>query len=327
LAETPGYLGFDIGGSFVKYGIIDEHGEVLYSSRRPTVLDRGASSLLEVLKLAASEMIQHCAAHGISARAIGVGSPGTIDARSGEVTGQSPNLPGWVGVELITPFAEYNMPVAVDNDANCSAYAEFKYGAARGYKDVVAITLGTGIGSGIILDGKLFHGSHYAGAELGHLSIRSDGPTCGCGNRGCLELYASAAAILRRAADAARSHPDSALAGIDFSAEDDTPLAGVFDAAHKEDLQAMTVLDSVADDLAVGLAGILNAFDPEVLVIGGGAADAAPDYIKIVAEKTSRLTFVSSTRKLRIRAAQLGNKAGFIGAAALGAELCQLGNR
>jgi len=272
-------------------------------------------------------MIQHCAANGLSAQAIGIGSPGTIDARTGVVTGQSPNLPGWVGVELITPFAQYQMPVAVDNDANCSAYAEYKYGAARGYKDIVAITLGTGIGSGIILDGKLFHGSHFSGAELGHLSIRSDGPTCGCGNRGCLELYASAAAILRRAADAARTNPDSALAGIDFSAEDDSPLAGVFNAAQKEDSVAISVLDAVADDLSVGLAGILNAFDPEVVVIGGGAVDAAPDYIKIVAEKTSRLTFVSSTRRLRIRAAQLGNKAGFIGAAALGAEICQLGNR
>ena len=323
MTATPGYLGFDIGGSFVKYGVTDDHGSVLFSSRAPTVLDRGASSLLDVLLRATKEMIQFCSAQSLAPQALGVGSPGTVDARSGVVTGQSPNLPGWVDVELRTPFARFDLPVAVDNDANCSAYAEFKFGAAAGFQDIVALTLGTGIGSGIILGGRLFHGSHFSGAELGHVSIHADGPVCGCGNRGCLELYGSAAAILGRAKKLAGSSPASSLAGIDFAAEGDRPLAGIFAAARREDQAAVKLLDEVAEDLAVGLAGIVNAFDPEVLVIGGGVVDAEPEFVTTVAVKTTRLTFASSTRKLRIRRARLGNMAGFVGAAALGRELCR----
>ncbi len=325
MAEKPAYLGFDIGGSFVKYGIIDEGGSVVFSSRALTVLDRGAPSLLTVLKRAATQMIEYCSARNIHPRAIGIGSPGTVDARTGTVTGQSPHLPGWVDIELHTPFSPFGLPVAVDNDANCSAFAEFKFGAARGCRDAVAITLGTGIGSGIILGGKLFHGSHYAGAELGHVSIHADGPVCGCGNRGCLELYASAGAILSRAAKIARFYPGSPLAEIDFTARGDTPLAGVFKAARGGDKATIELLNAVAFDLAVGLAGMINAFDPEVLIIGGGVIDAEPGYVTTVARATAQLTFKSATRKLRIRRARLGNMAGFIGAAALGAELSRAG--
>jgi len=323
LAGKTAALGFDIGGSFVKYGLIDEHGRVLFSSRTPTVLTRGASSLLGVLQRLAKESAHRCAARGLTLRAMGIGSPGTVDARTGIVTGQSPNLPGWVDVELRSPFARFGVPVAVDNDANCSAYAEYRFGAGKGFRDVIAITLGTGIGSGIVLDGELFHGSHYAGAELGHVSIHADGPRCGCGNRGCLELYASAPAILTQARQLAQSHPASALAKVRFNRGGDTPLAGVFRAARHGDKAAMHLLKQVADDLAVGLAGIVNAFDPQILVIGGGVADADPEFVTRVARRARRLTFQSWTRRLRIRRARLGNQAGFVGAAALGVRLAE----
>jgi len=321
LAKNTAYLGLDIGGSFVKYGIIDQDGSVLFSERAPTVLDRGAPSLIAVLRQAVTEMTDHCSAQNLQPGSIGIGSPGTVDARTGTVTGASPNLPGWVDVELRMPFSRFGLPVAVDNDANCSALAEFKFGAGQGHQDMIAITLGTGIGSGIVLNGKLFHGSHFSGAELGHVSIHADGPPCGCGNRGCMELYASAGAILRRAEKLARFYPGSLLTKIDFSASDDTPLAGVFQAARRKDRQAVDLLESVADDLAVGLAGVINAFDPEVLVIGGGVVDAEPGYVDLISRKTARLTFASTSRKLQMRRARLGNAAGFIGAAALGAEL------
>ena len=321
MAATPAYLGFDIGGSFVKYGIVDHRGRVLFSSRTLTNLKHGPSSLLRVLQRAAAEMARHCTQHELTLRSIGVGSPGTVDARTGTVTGQSPNLPGWVDVELWTPFARHGVPVAIDNDANCCAYAEYKFGAGVGFQDLVAITLGTGIGSGIVLDGKLFHGSHHAGAELGHMSIHADGLRCGCGNYGCLELYASARAILRRAEQLAGFYPRSRLRKIDFAAKGDAPLAAVFRAARTKDPVATDLIENVADDLAVGLAGVLNALDPEILVIGGGMAEAAPEFVALVARRTARLTFPSRTRTLRITRAALGNQAGFIGAAALGARL------
>ena len=320
-AENTVCLGLDIGGSFVKYGVIDREGSVLYSSRTATVLDNGAPGLVDILRNVISEMVDHCASRGFRPQAIGIGSPGTVDIRNARVTGESPNLPRWVDVELRAPFSGFGLPTAVDNDANCSAYAEFKFGAAVGTQTAIVITLGTGIGSGIIINRRLYHGSHYSGAELGHLSINSRGPRCGCGNRGCLETYASAGAILRRAARLADFYPHSSLAQIDFSAQGDAPLAAVFRAAQEEDVTTTELLDTVADDLAIGLAGIINAFDPEVLVLGGGVVDAAPEFIKAVTRKTKRYTFKTKAKRPRIVPAQLGNRAGFIGAAALGADL------
>lgn len=319
-------LGLDIGGSFVKYGAIDDDGSVLFSSRTPTVLDDGAPAFLDILRDVITEMVDHCYSRGFNPQAIGIGSPGTVNSRSAKVMGVSPNLPGWVDVELRTPFAGFGLPVAVDNDANCSAYAEFKFGAATGTQNAIVITLGTGIGSGIIIDGRLFHGSHFSGAELGHISINSHGPVCGCGNRGCLELYASAGAILQRASRLADFYPHSLLAKIDFSVRDDEPLAGVFRAAEEEDMTAIELLDTVTDDLAIGLAGIINAFDPEVVVLGGGMVDASAEFGEEVARKTKRLTFKSRAKKPRIVPAQLGNRAGFIGAAALAADLSSGGH-
>lgn len=319
----PVYLGLDIGGSFVKYGVINSDGTVLFSSRTPTLLDGGPQKLIDILHRVILEMAEHSVSRGFRPRAIGIGSPGTVNPRSGKITGESPNLPGWVNVELRTPFAEFGLPIAVDNDANCSAYAEYTYGAASGSRHALVLTLGTGIGSGIIIDGRLFHGAHYTGAELGHISINSRGPSCGCGNRGCLELYASAGAILRRAARLADFYPQSALARIDFSTREDSSLAGVFNAARDDDPAAVELLETVADDLAVGLASIINAFDPEVLVVGGGAADAAPEFIADVFRRTKRLTFKNSAPKTKLAPAKLGNRAGFIGAAALGRDAAE----
>lgn len=319
-SRNPVYLGLDIGGSFVKYGVIGPDGKVLFSSRTPTVLDGGPHVLIEVLHRVISEMVEHSVSRGLTPQAIGIGSPGTVNPQSGKITGESPNLPGWVDVELRAPFAEFGLPIAVDNDANCSAYAEFKYGAASGSRHAIVLTLGTGIGSGIIIDGRLFHGAHYTGAELGHISINSRGPACGCGNRGCLELYASAGAMLQRAARLADFYPLSALAHIDFLAGGDAPLAGIFAATRDSDLAAVELIETVADDLAVGLANIINAFDPEVLVLGGGVADAAPEFIAEVFRRTKRLTFKNSAPKTKLTPTKLGNRAGFIGAAALGKD-------
>jgi len=318
---APVYLGLDIGGSFVKYGVVDADGGVLFSSRAATAQEGNPGSLLKILRTVTTEMVDHSLSRGFQPRAMGIGSPGTVNPRSGKVTGVSPNLPGWVNVELRTPFAEFGLPVAVDNDANCSAYAEFKYGAGVGIQNAIVITLGTGIGSGIVIDGRLYHGAHFSGAELGHTSINSRGPACGCGNRGCLETYASAGAILRRAARLAGFYPNSAMAQIDFSAPGDTPLAGVFRAARNKDLAAVELLSTIADDLAVGLANILNAFDPEILVLGGGIADAAPEFIADVIRRTRHLSFKTSAPKTKLAVAKLGNRAGFVGAAALAAEL------
>lgn len=319
--DKPVYLGLDIGGSFIKYGLINDRGQILFAARAVTDLTGGPQSLLRVLRLSITAMLAYCRAHKLFPRAIGFGSPGTVDAHRGIVTGESPNLRGWVKVKLADSFRKFGLPCAVDNDANCSAFAEYKFGAAVGAENVIAVTLGSGIGSGIVIDGRLFHGAFHAGAELGHVSIRADGPRCGCGNRGCLELYASANAILRRAQHLALFYPQSRLADIDFAANGDEPLAAVFRATKTGDRAAGELLTGVLDDLAVGLTGMINSFDPEVLVLGGGVIDAAPQLVQTITQKMKELIFKSSTRRLSIRRARLGNQAGFVGAAALGREL------
>ncbi len=318
MTDRSAYLGIDIGGSFVKYGAIDDEGKVIISRRTPTDLSSGPLSLLRVLLDVLDGLIENCRKKKYTAQSLGIGSPGTVDVRSGRVTGESPNLRGWVDVELRSPFTKFGLPVVVDNDANCSAFAEYKFGAGKRLQNVIVMTLGSGIGSGIIIDGEVFHGAHSSGGELGHVSIRADGERCGCGNRGCLEIYASATAVLDRAAKLAQFHPDSKLAKIDFTKEDDSRLAGIFAAAKNDDQIAVKLLQAVTDDLAIGLAGVFNAFDPEILIIGGGVVDADAEFVKIIAQKTARLTFKSATRKIRIVPAKLGNQAGFIGAAALG---------
>ncbi len=314
------YLGIDIGGSFVKYGAINGRGKVQFSSRTPTNWSGKPKEMVRALNHAVEDMVQECDKRQLAPHSLGIGTPGTVDTRSGRITGQSPNLPGWVGVNVRREITEVDVPIAVDNDANCTAYAEFAFGAAAGKRNAIALTIGTGIGAGIIIDSQLFHGTHDAGAELGHLSINAHGPRCQCGNRGCLELYVSATAMLRRAEKIASFYPHSPLAELDYRNGGDETLSGIFRAAQKDNTPAQELIEQIAEEFAVGLAGMVNAFDPEMIVLGGGVVDAAPQYVEKIAHHTMQHVFKAANRRLEIVPAKLGNDAGYIGAAALGKD-------
>jgi len=304
------HLGIDIGGSAIKIGVIDAEGHILLSDRMPIDLT-SREATVGCIVACVQKLTDWCGRAGHKPLSVGVGSPGTIDRHTGMVQPPTPNVTPIIGVDFVDVITRATgLPTAVDNDANCAAWAEHRYGAGRGINNLICMTVGSGIGSGFIVDGRIFSGSSGAGGELGHVSIEHDGPRCGCGNRGCLELYTSTTAIVRAANDAS-------------GANGKRTIADLFDSARRGDSGANEVIEQRAAMLGIGLVNAINLFDPEAVIIGGGIADVDTDgrFVRAVAKSIHALAFSESGKHLPVAKAALGNDAGFIGAASLGASL------
>jgi glucokinase len=301
-------IGVDVGGTKISAGVVTPQGELLnevrYSSKGSTeeLLDNIARAVREVRE-----------GYEVSAACLAV--PGLIMADENKVI-FSPNLPNIEGVPLKEELGgRFDLPVTVENDANAAAWGEFRFGAGSEVDHLVFVTLGTGVGGGVISHGILMRGVQGAGGELGHMTIHATGPRCGCGNRGCLESLASGTAITRRAREVAAERPDSALGKIarerELIGEDVTRLA------EEGDEAALSVLEEAGLWLGIGLAGFVNIFNPEVVAVGGGAAKAG-ELILDRARKEMYLRARSPSRDLvEIKSATLGAESGVIGAAAL----------
>lgn len=321
------HLGIDIGGTFVKFGVIDSEGHILFSERTPTRGDEGREAATGAIVGAANRLVEWSQNAGHQPAFIGVGSPGTINPHTHIVQPPSPNINAIIGVDFPTLItAATGLPVAIDNDANCAAWAEHIYGAGRGINNLVCLTVGSGIGSGFIVDGRIHSGPTGSGGELGHVTIDWQGNRCACGNRGCLETYVSANALMRRAAAAAAKHPESRLA----ERRDERgmiPIGELFLAAAAGDTAASEICRESALQFAIGILSAVNVLDPEAVIIGGGAADAdhaaGGHWLNAIAENIRHHAFSEAGKNLRVGRAILGNDAGFIGAAALGALLVQ----
>ncbi|MEW5701185.1 MAG: ROK family protein [Candidatus Zixiibacteriota bacterium] len=316
------HLGIDIGGTWVKYGAIDPEGHILFSDRAPTRGNEGQAATLDGIVDCARAMIDWAAQAGHRPVSIGIGSPGTINPRTHVVQPPTPNLTTIIGVNLVDVVQRATeLPTAIDNDANCAAWAEHCYGAGRGIDNLICITVGSGIGSGFIVDGHIFSGPNGNGAELGHVTIDWHGPRCPCGNHGCLELYASANAVVRKANGAADDAPAGTLARLRRRDGGIMTVAAVFEAFTSGDQDARALLTASAHELAMGILSAVNLFDPEALIIGGGLADADTSgfWLSQVAGRIHVHAFSAEGKTLRVGKAALGNDAGFIGAAALGA--------
>lgn len=318
-AEKTVYAGIDIGGTNIKFGLVDSNGEVVHRQQRPTMADKGPKVLMHLVTNIAEELLLHAAEEDHHVRWLGVGTPGAVDARTGTVIGPCPNIEGWQGTEIGSVLQErLNMPVHVDNDANVVALAESRFGAAVGSKSMVCVTIGTGIGGGIVMDGRLWRGASNSAAELGHLSICCDGEVCGCGQTGCIEAYCSSGAILKRARSKLEKTPTpvfDALLNGDLSK---LTIKKLFTGLRKHDSVARETLDETAAYLGIGLAGVVNLLNPETVVIGGGVADGGGGFVEAVAREIKERAFPSAVQDLRVVRATLGNDAGFIGAALLG---------
>jgi glucokinase len=304
-------IGVDLGGTKMSVGVVGSDREVSYRSTAPSV-GLGQDELLSALERELRAALE--ARPGVAAAGLGI--PCTIDrARGVAVLAVNLELADVAVGALMTE--RLGLPVFIDNDANVAVLAEHRYGAARGARNAVMLTIGTGIGGGLIIDGRLYRGSNGAGAELGHMVIEADGPPCqgNCPNRGCVEALASGTAIAREGLAAAEAAPRSALgraladgAVLDGKAVTDAALAG--------DETARAVLELIGRRIGVALSGLANAFDPEAIVIGGGAILAGELLIE-PARAELRARALPPMNLVPVAAAELGPEAGMIGAATM----------
>ncbi len=306
------YVGIDVGGTGLKAGVVDQNGKMLSKVSCPTGVERGHEAVVNDMAQLALKAIAESGCSLDEVHSIGIGIPGVLDPRTGIVPFCT-NL-GWHDVPVIQLMQKViDKPVFVDNDATVAALAESVAGVSAGVKDSVFLTLGTGVGGGIVVGGKVYSGAHGVGSELGHMMVVVGGEKCTCGNYGCWERYASATALIRMGGEEAKKHPESILAGRDnLNAKD------VMDAAKAGDVAGLAAFDQYTTYLAAGIVNIINFIDPEVIAIGGGVSAAGEFLLEPVREKVKAMAFYKSMPYARIELAVLGNDAGIIGAAMLG---------
>lgn len=301
-------LGVDIGGTAVKLGLISPQGEVLRRAERSVSFDGYRTPILQTVLAAARELMDSLGADlraGIGG--IGISAAGQIDTHTGRVAGTCGNLPGWIGVNLKEAFEQaFGRPAWAMNDANCALLGEAWTGRARGYRDVVMVTLGTGVGGGVLAEGRILQGMLGFGGELGHMPLKAGDLPCTCGNAGCYEQYASVTALLRRAGE------HWARQGLENPPENAKAL---FDLAEQGLPEALALLEAWISDIALGLVGLTHLFNPQLILIGGGVSRQGERLIRPLGDKIRALAMPRFGETLEVRAASLGNDAGMIGAA------------
>lgn len=309
-------VGVDLGGTFVKTAIVSEERTVLAKDSRPTGAEAGPEHVMSVMASAVQDLLKQTGLSTKDVIAAGFGAPGPMNWQTGVVF-SPPNLPGWTNVPLGDAMSTLlgGVPCYVDNDANCACYGEFWMGAGRGTESMVVLTLGTGVGGGVVVFGKLLRGIDGTAGELGHLKVQRDGRACGCKGRGCLEAYASVSGMVRTALDALEQGQASTLR--EMCGEDSNNLTGkmIFDAAQQGDSVARWVFEETATWLGLGIASIVNYQNPEKVVLCGGMI-AAGDLLFDPVYRTMRAnSFEVPGRRCEIVPAGLGNDSGVLGAA------------
>jgi glucokinase len=306
-------VGIDLGGTKVLGLRMDADGTILAREERDSLPEDAGGVMDVVLDLAATLV------SGGATAAVGVGTAGMVDFDSGSLA-FSPNLP-LREVPIRDLVAErVGLPCVVDNDANAAAWGEYRFGAARGARYALLVTVGTGIGGGIIDDGRLFRGAHGFAAEIGHVIVEPGGPLCGCGNRGCWEQVASGQAIGRLGRQRAQEDPSSLIATL--AGEDPVTGHHVSEAATRGDPAAVAIFAEVGRRLGEGIAGLVNTLDPEIVVVGGGVAEEGDLLLEPARTAYGESVEAPEHRPaVPIVAATLGNDAGAIGAAALAFDL------
>lgn len=316
------YIGIDLGGTFVKAGVVDENYNIIakasvdsadVSGQPEKVADRMAECAKAALEKANLTMDD--------VENIGIGAPGSVDPDTGMII-YANNLNF-----LNTPMRAYleartGKKIYLENDANVAAYGEVLAGAAKGYNDAIVITLGTGVGGGIIIDGKIFAGFNYAGAELGHMVIQKDGRACMCGRNGCWEKYASARALTEDTKAAMLSHPDNMMWKLVDGDVNKVNAKTAFQGMRAGDELAKRLIDKYVEYVACGLTNVINIFQPEIVCIGGGVSREGEVLLGPVRRQVDWEDYArDGKRRVKIKAAELFNDAGVVGAARLGDQV------
>ena len=309
-------IGLDIGGTGIQMGIVDEKGHILERSDIPTNITIPFSEQIHAMATCVQEMIDRSGYPLLDIASIGAGVPGVGDPKTGEVVFCT-NL-SWHHVPFREEFRKYfDKPIFVDNDATVAGLAESVAGVSAGSSSSVFITIGTGIGSGIIINGRVWNGAHGVGSELGHSILELDGEPCTCGNHGCVERYCSATAIIRMAREQLARHPESSM--MDACEGDLKKMNAriVIDHAKEGDATAVKVFRRFVRALSQTVANVVNILDPEVIVLGGGVAKAGAFLLDAVREDVRNYVLYKDLPFAHIELARLGSDAGIIGAAML----------
>jgi glucokinase len=306
-------IGIDAGGTKIAVFRVRGSGEVLAHEEIHTPAD-DAEKTISVMVEAAHRALTP------QVRAVGIGAAGMVETATG-VLRFAPNL-AWRNVPLAERISsELDLPCQVDNDANVAAWGEFRFGAGRNHRHMLLVTVGTGIGGGIVSDGRLFRGAHGFAAEIGHIIVEPGGPECGCGNHGCWEQVAAGRAIDRLARDEVDRDPSSAFAQLFGGDPEKANGEAVTRAAKSGDTVALGILERVGVRLGEGIAGLVNILDPEIVVVGGGAIEAGDLLLDPARSRFAEaVEAVDDRPEVAIVAAELGNAAGAIGAAKLALE-------
>lgn len=312
------YIGIDLGGTNIAAGIYDENLELLYKTSVPTRNERTDKEIVDNMTELAKQLMEHEGVDKKDVKSIGIGAPGSIDIKNGVVI-YSNNIKfkdtpirKWMEADL-------GIPVFIENDANCAALGEATKGATKDADHSVMITLGTGVGGGIIINKKIYSGFDGTGAEIGHTVINFDGEPCNCGRTGCWEAYSSATALIRQTYEAATKNPDSILGKAVGGSFENVNGKTAFDAMREGCPIGTEVVEKYINYIAIGAADIINVFKPDMMVIGGGVSKEGDNLVKPLEALLEKYCYGHRVGT-QIKTAQLGNDAGLIGAAALGKE-------
>ncbi len=308
-------IGIDVGGTNVKIALVDD-GKIIYSNSVPTYAQMGYEYTVNNIKQAIRDLMKETETTSADIKGIGFDFPGQVDYKTGVVK-LAPNIPGWVNVPIAQMIEdEFHIPTRIDNDVRCAALGEMNFGAGKGCQNFVCITVGTGIGSGLVVNGQLVRGAANAAGEIGHIKLQmKDGPICGCGDTGCLEAFASGPSIVAMAQDYLKSGKSTKFREMAGDGEI-TPYI-VAKAAEAGDPVAKRIFTIIGEYVGMGLVSVINLLNPEKVIIGGGVAEAGDLLLEPIRKTIKERAMVVARESVEIVPAELGNSAGVIGASML----------
>ncbi len=313
------YIGIDLGGTNIKAGVVNDNYEIIAKATTKTMLPRPAEEICADMAKVSLEAVEQAGLTLNDIESVGIGTPGTANSATGIIE-YSNNL-GFLNLPVVDIMQKHiNKPFYVENDANAAAYGEFLAGAAKGANDAVCITLGTGVGGGIIINGKIYSGFNFAGAEIGHTVVDPNGPECTCGRKGCFEVFSSATGLVRMTKEAMYEDKGSIMWQMN---EQDGKVSArtAFNAMRAGDRAGKAVVDKYIRYLACGITNTINIFQPDILCIGGGVCNEGDPLLLPLKELVAKEVYTkNSAKNTEIVIAKLGNDAGIIGAAFLGQD-------
>ena len=308
------FLAADLGGTNLRLAVVSGSGEIIHRTKEPTPANGDRHQLIDTIRRIAQSCIEGVP-NGSRIAAFGVAIPATVNSSEG-IALRSPQLPELNGFAFAEHFAkELGVPVVLENDASAAAVGEQRFGASKGVRNCIHVTLGTGVGGGLIIEGKLYRGIDGTAGEIGHITVEPDGYPCGCGSRGCLEQYSSALGIKRHLAKLSAKFPASPLSSMG----DVTPLM-VYEQGLKGDKLALEVFRIFGTYLGIAVGGLVNVLNPEAIVFGGGVSAGWDLFVEPLRDEIFRRAFRHPAERVRLMRSELGDDAGIVGAAFLASE-------